>query len=121
MSLTIPIPIDNFQIIWLLIGMIFGRSFGKKLDHSFQELSWFKDRSKFTQDMIKRILDFMHHWWIGAFIWNYAPLITATWFWPSLETEIMWLGVGIFIDDIRDFRHVLDRYKKTVEPTKPPG
>lgn len=112
MSLIIPIPIDNFQIIWLLIGMSFGRNFGKKLDYSIQQTEAFKDLGPFWQGMIKRLLDFTHHWWIGAIIWLYAPLITAIWFWPSLELEITWLGVGLFIDDIRDFRHVLDRYKK---------
>ena len=114
MSLTIPIPMDNFQTLWLLIGMLFGRTFGKKLDHSFQELPWFKDQPEFTQDMIKRTLDFTHHWWIGCIIWLYAPLIVKLIAWPSLEMEIMWLGVGLFLDDIRDFNHVLDRYKKTV-------
>lgn len=115
MSLTIPIPIDNFQLIWLLIGMSFGRNFGKKLDHSIQQMLWFKDQEEVTQGMLKRLLDFLHHWWIGAIIWLYAPLITKTWFWPAVELEIMWFGVGLFLDDIRDFKHVLNRYKAAIE------
>ncbi len=115
MSITIPIPVDNFQIVWLLIGMSFGRSFGKKLDYSIQQTQFFKDLGPFWQGMIKRLLDFSHHWWMGALIWLYASLITKRFFWPSLELEIMWFGVGLFLDDIRDFKHVLARYKKTTE------
>ncbi len=121
MSLTIPIPVDNFQIVWLLIGMSFGRNFGKKLDQGIQASTWFTDRNPILQGILKRTLDFFHHWWIGCIIWLYAPLITRLFLWPSIQLEIMWFGVGLFIDDIRDFNHVLDRYKKTVEPTKPPG
>ena len=112
MSLTIPIPTDNFQTIWLLIGMLFGRTFGKKLDYTFQQTNFFKDRDPFWQNILKRVLDFTHHWWIGVLIWLYAPLITKLFFWPSLELEIMWFGIGLFFDDIRDFRHILARYKK---------
>lgn len=111
MSLTIPIPQDNFQLVWLLIGMVFGRSFGKKLDHEIQQSEWFKDQPPYTQSMIKRFLDFFHHWWIGCIIWLYSPLIVKLIAWPSLEMEILWFGVGLFLDDIRDFKHVLARYK----------
>ncbi len=119
MSLTIPIPIDNFQIIWLLIGMSFGRNFGKKLDYQIQETPFFKSLPGPLRGTIKRILDFTHHWWVGAIIWLYAPLITSIWFWPSLQTEITWFGIGLFLDDIRDFEHVLARYRKTTEEEQP--
>jgi len=115
MSLVIPIPLDNFQLVWLLIGMSFGRNFGKKLDHSIQQMLWFKDQPEFTQGMIKRILDFTHHWWIGALLWLYSPLIVKLIAWPSLELEILWFGVGLFLDDIRDFKHVLNRYRTNIE------
>lgn len=119
MSLTIPIPVNNFEIVWLLIGMSFGRQFGKKLDQGIQETDTFKSLPGPVQGLIKRILDFTHHWWVGALIWLYAPLITTRWFWPSLELEIIWFGVGLFLDDIRDFEHVLGRYKTAIEE-KPP-
>lgn len=112
MSLTIPIPQDNFQIIWLLIGMTFGRAFGKKFDHSMQTTEFFIKQGPLAQWFLKSLLDFLHHWWIGALIWHYAHIITKLFFWPSLLLEVTWFGIGIFIDDIRDFRHVLARYKK---------
>ncbi len=114
MILTIPIPLDNFQIVWLLIGMGFGRSFGKQLDHTLQQTKFFTDRDPFWQGMIKRLLDFTHHWWIGALLWLYAPLIVKIIAWPALLPEVMWFGVGLFLDDIRDFKHVLARYKVAV-------
>lgn len=114
MSLQVPIPINNYEIIWLLIGMSFGRNFGKKLDYGIQQSEWFKELSPTLQGTIKRILDFTHHWWIGALIWLY-PHIWIKYLWPSLLLEITWFGVGIFLDDIRDFKHVLDRYKKITD------
>lgn len=121
MSLTIPIPIDNFQLIWLLIGMSFGRAFGKKLDYEIQQSEWFKKQPSWRQSIIRRILDFSHHWQYGALVWLYAPLIVKALSWPTLLPEVLFFGVGIFIDDIRDFQHVLDRYKSETEDTKPPG
>ena len=121
MSLQVPIPINNIEIVWLLIGMAFGRSFGKKFDYAIQQSKLFKESlSPGLQVLVKMILDFTHHWEIGAIIWLYAHL-WVRFLWPSLLAEITWFGVGLFLDDIRDFRHVLDRYKKLVEPTKPPG
>ncbi len=119
MSLTIPIPVDNIQLVWLLIGMSFGRNFGKKLDQGIQASEWFTNRNPIWQGIIKRTLDFFHHWWIGCIIWLYAHL-WVRFLWPSLLTEITWFGVGLFIDDIRDFQHVLDRYKSETEDPKPP-
>jgi len=113
--LELPIPAGNIELIWLLIGMNFGRSFGKKLDYEIQQSEWFTRQPVWLQGIIKRILDFTHHWQYGAIIWLYAPLITRLFFWPSIQPEIMWFGIGIFIDDIRDFKHVLDRYKTETE------
>lgn len=117
-GIVIPVPLNNFQILWLFIGMIFGRSFGKKLDYELQQTKWFKDRHPFWQGLFKRFLDFMHHWWIGAIIWLYSPMITRRFLWSSIEMEIMWFGIGLFIDDIRDFNHVLDRYRKVINEGK---
>lgn len=114
MSLTIPIPVDNFQLVWLLIGMTFARAFGKKLDYTVQQTRFFKDLNQpLVKWLIKAILDFTHHWWMGAIIWLYAPLIVKIISWPTLLPEVLFFGVGIFFDDIRDFKHVLARYKKS--------
>lgn len=116
MSLTIPIPVDNFQLVWLLIGMSFGRAFGKKLDYTVQQTQFFKDLNlPLAQWLIKALLDFTHHWWVGAIIWLYAPLIVKILVWPTLLPEVLFFGVGIFLDDIRDFKHVLARYKKATD------
>ena len=112
--LEIPLPVGNIELIWLLLGMSFGRSFGKKLDYTIQETDWFKTRGKEAQWLIKSILDFFHHWWIGALIWMYAPLIVKWLFWPTLLVEVQWFGIGLFFDDIRDFENILKRYQDEV-------
>ena len=111
--LEIPVPAGNIEILWLLLGMSFGRSFGKKLDYTIQEDPWFKKQSASLRWLMKSILDFTHHWWIGALIWIYAPLFVKWWFWPSLLTEITWFGVGLFFDDIRDYKNIIRRYQST--------
>ena len=121
MVLEIPVPILNLEIVWLLIGMTFARSFGKKLDYTVQQTQFFKDLNlPLVAWFIKAVLDFTHHWWMGALIWLYAPLIVARLHWPTLHLEVFWFGVGIFIDDIRDFKHVWARYKIEIEEEKPP-
>ena len=115
MSLTIPVPINNIEILFLLLGMSFGRSFGKKLDQNIQETTTFKNRSGLCQWIIKAVLDFTHHWWIGCIIWLYAPSFASLIGYPGLVAETMFFGVGLFLDDIRDFKHVLERYKTSVE------
>ena len=117
--LELPIPSGNIELIWLLIGMNFGRSFGKKMDYEIQQSKWFTGQPVWAQGIIKRILDFTHHWWIGAILWLYASAITEIIHQPHLVSEVLFFGLGIFIDDIRDFQHVLDRYKTETEE-KPP-
>lgn len=120
MLLEIPVPSVNLEIVWLLIGMSFARSFGKKLDHTVQQTQFFKDlKMPLAKWFIKALLDFTHHWWMGALIWLYAPLIVTRLNWQTLLPEVLWFGVGMFIDDIRDFRHVMARYQTEIE--KPPG
>ncbi len=118
--LTLPLPVGNQDLIWLLLGMSFGRSFGKKMDYTIQESPWFKRQGTTTKWLVKSILDFSHHWWMGALIWNYAPLIVNKFFWPTLLPEVTWFGVGLFLDDIRDFKNVLNRYKKASNETPAP-
>ena len=121
MLLDIPVPTVNLEIVWLLIGMSFARSFGKKLDWSIQQSTFFNDRGSIGKWILGRIMDFTHHWWMGAIMWLYAPLIVKTFFWPTLLQEVYWFGVGIFIDDLRDFKHVLARYKTETEEQPPDG
>ncbi len=115
MVLIIPFPGNNIELLWVLIGMLFGRTFGKQLDYTLQQTKFFKGRDPFWQGMIKRLLDFTHHWWIGAIIWNYPHLIVKTLSWPTLLPEVVFFGVGLFLDDIRDFNHLIKRYKTALE------
>ena len=90
MSLNVPIPPTFEAAVWLALGIQFGRSFGKKLDYEVQAGPWFKGLPLLYQAIIKRLLDFTHHWWIGALIMLYAPP-----FW-------YWFGAGLLLDDLPD-------------------
>ena len=110
MSFVVPIPATNIHILWAGMGAAFGRAFGKKLDYDIQQSDWFKGQHYVFQWIIKHILDFTHHWWIGALLWLYAPLIAARISWITLAEEIMWFGIGLLIDDLRDVPNLKRRY-----------
>ena len=97
MSLSVPIPGTFEAAVWFALGIQFGRSFGKKLDQEVQAQAWFKAWPAWAQAAGKRILDFTHHWWVGALIMLYAP---GFWY---------WFGAGLLIDDLPD---VPARFKK---------
>ena len=90
MSLLVPIPETFEAAVWFALGIQFGRSFGKQLDQGIQGEDWFKALPKWEREVIKRLLDFTHHWWMGALLMLYAPP-----FW-------YWFGAGLFVDDLPD-------------------
>ena len=92
MLIVLPIPQKFIEWLWLGIGITFGRAFGKKFDHDIQQSAWFKKQSGITQWVLKRLLDFTHHWWIGALLMTYA----------YSHVETYWFGYGLFLDDLPD-------------------
>lgn len=122
-EILLPVPDTMAYLVVMLMGMGAGNAFSK-IDYIIQQTKTFTDQGSITQAVIKMFLDFFHHWWMGALVWLY-PHMFAQWLhlWPSIVPEMMWFGAGIFLDDIRDFQHLLERYSKIVdpEPTDPPG
>lgn len=103
MSITVPIPETFIESVWLALGLQFGRSFGKKLDQDIQKSEWFKKQNWVIKGTIRRILDFTHHWWIGALIMLYAtkPFILNN-FNFNINNEFFWFGAGLLLDDLPD-------------------
>ena len=91
-TLTLPIPETLFEATWFGIGLTFGRCFGKDLDYKIQQSEWFKRRDAFGKWVVKFLLDFLHHWWIGALIMIYCPQYP----------EAYWFGLGLIVDDAPD-------------------
>jgi len=116
--LSIPVPSNFAESTFLLMGVFFGRAFGKQLDQDFQNSEWFKKQSKLVQEIICRLMDFTHHWWIGALlmiVFQNSPVITFQILsLPQLDFNIFWFGVGLFVDDLPDIppriRDVLKGY-----------
>jgi len=103
LSLTLPVPATFAQAVWALLGIQFGRSFGKKLDQGIQASAWFKSRHPLWQSLLKRVLDCLHHWWIGALLMIYVP------------GDAYWFGLGLLIDDLPD---VPRRFKGILQEAK---
>lgn len=101
-ELIIPWPSNEKDFLWFALGIQFGRSFGKKLDHEIQQGEWFNKQKPWAQGTIKRALDFTHHWWVGYILWCYATTIAAWLGQPQLINEILWFGVGLLVDDLPD-------------------
>ena len=104
-SINIPIPASFVAVLFTALGFQFGRAFGKKLDQSIQASKWFKNlkKSKAAEDqilawLVPRLLDFLHHWWIGALIMIFAPARLGA-YWGDLA---YWFGFGLFVDDFQD-------------------
>lgn len=101
LQLLLPLP-DNFEtIVWFGIGITFARAFGKRLDQDIQATQWFKDLKGWQKWLVKRLLDALHHWQIGALLILYAPV-----------PQIVWLGAGILVDDIPDLPRRIRGYFK---------
>ena len=109
MSITIPLPPNFLCWVWFAIGINFGRAFGKRLDQEIQASEWFRGKSKVARWVLKRLLDAIHHWWIGALLMCYFPQVP----------EIYWFGAGLFVDDLPDIpkraRELLSDLKRMAE------
>jgi len=98
----IPVPTNLLEWLWLCLGITFGRAFGKKFDLEIQETEWFKKLKPWQKWLIRRLLDFTHHWWIGLLLVVYLSHIP----------ELYWFGWGLFYDDLPD---VPRRFKKILK------
>ena len=112
MIIELPIPATFLQWTWLGIGLTFGRAFGKQLDQNIQNSAWFKELEPWQQWFAKCLLDFLHHWYIGALIMLYVARV-----------EFFWFGYGLLLDDLPDIprrlRKLLKYFgKQEVEPQK---
>ncbi|EMR73403.1 hypothetical protein MCGE09_00446, partial [Thaumarchaeota archaeon SCGC AB-539-E09] len=73
-ALPLPVPEIPVEVLFLLLGSQFERSFGKQLDKKIKYSPWFErlKLSSLLQDQITifrlRLFDFLHHWWIGALL-----------------------------------------------------
>jgi len=91
-AITIPLPPDFLSWVWFGIGINFGRAFGKHTDQTIQRSEWFRKRKGWQKWFIKRLLDALHHWYIGALLMCYFPNVK----------EVYWFGAGLLIDDLPD-------------------
>jgi hypothetical protein len=94
MSIVVPIPSTFEQAVWLAMGVTFGRAFGKKLDWDVINTEWFKSLSPIMQNVVSRLLDCTHHWWIGALLMLYSPAMFGV--------ILYWFGAGLLLDDLPD-------------------
>jgi len=93
---------------WLVVGFLFGKSFGKQLDQKIQNKEWFKNQSGTVQWFAKTLMDFLHHFWIGLLLMLYAPQIASLHSLMDYQA-VYWFGVGLFLDDLPD---VPSRFRK---------
>jgi len=110
--LEIPTPTSLLEWVWLGLGLLFGRAFGKPLDHEIQKTGWFNKLERKYQWIVKAAFDFLHHWWVGALLMAYSNLF------PFAKTEIFWFGLGLLIDDLPDIPPRIRGYLEYLLKTK---
>ncbi len=102
MAISDILPPSFETALLFAMGIMFGRCFGKEIDQAIQKTVWFQDLNSASKWLVKRILDFTHHWWIGGLMMIFAPQIAAYFANPALGLGIYWFGAGLFIDDLPD-------------------
>lgn len=99
--IDLPVPFTFVEVIWFAMGLLFGRAFGKNVDYEVQQSDWFKNLDPRLKWILKRTLDFAHHWWIGAFIMlSYEA--TEIFLFGRVPMAPYWFGLGLLLDDIPD-------------------
>ena len=85
------IPSTFEQIIWWGMGGGIARALFKKLDWDIKNSQPFKDLPLWKQNVVARVLDATHHWWIGGLMMIYLP-----------AEHTYWFGAGVLVDDLPD-------------------
>ena len=106
------VPTSFEALVWWGIGGGLARSFGKQLDQDIQEGAWFAEQSPWVQNLVKRLLNFLHHWWGGALIMLYGPTYLPQW-----PVQVYWFGAGIFVDDLPDLYVRVKEMKAVIAET----
>lgn len=109
MPVQIPFPTTLIHLTWACIGFMFARAFGKQIDQDIQNGDWFKSLPPAWQSIVKRLLDFLHHFYIGLLL-MISYKIDEVFFWGVTPVSLYWFGWGLFIDDIPDIPQRLLRY-----------
>lgn len=97
----LPVPDNLFDLTWTLIGIQLGATFGKINQKGMGIDEYIKDHGKFkgwTRFVVERVLHFLHHYWLGLLLIIYYP--------QHQTPELMWLGLGLFLED--SFYHTQD-------------
>lgn len=105
--LTNLIPGTFPQLLWWAIGGSFARSFGKKLDYDIQRDPWFTELPPWQKGVVKRVLDFTHHWWVGGLLMEYG-------FFTVDSSITYWIGAGVLVDDLPDLYKRVESMIKTI-------
>ena len=103
-------PASLEMLLWELSAFSASLLFFKELDAELQGTEWFMRLSEDKRIMgilwyrgARVLLDALHHWWAGLALIIYAP-------WPHAK----WVGAGLLVADLPDFKRRLDEILKIV-------
>lgn len=108
--LTAVTPASLEMLLWELSAFSASLLFFKELDLEIQGTDWFK---RYEEDRtvkgllvcrgVKVLLDALHHWWAGLALILYSP-----------EPHLRWVGAGLLVADLPDFKRRFDDILKVV-------
>lgn len=109
--LPAPLELTKTALFLFVFSGYVTRFFTKNLDQDIQESPWFLEQNKWTQLVVKKTLDFFHHWPLGWALMLWVDRVAA-WMPFFSVNDIYYIGLAIFLDDLPD---VPARYTKMLK------
>ena len=98
----LPVPKTLFEWTFAVIGWQLGNAFSKQdsvgLDEALMASTFFGKCKGFAKFLVKRLLHFLHHYWIGLLLMVFCLPVN----WPNplwWQGALYWLGYGMFVED----------------------
>jgi len=119
----LPVPTTLFEWTFTIIGWQLGDAFSKHdnigLDEALIAKTKIGKLKGFTKFLVKRLLHFIHHYWIGLLLMVFC--LPNNWPDPNWwQGALYWFGYGLFIEDgqyhLRDF---LSRFEFKISRKSP--
>jgi len=99
--LPAPLELTKTALFLFVFSGYVTRFFTKNLDQDIQESPWFLEQNKWTQLVVKKALDFFHHWPLGWALMLWAARVSALIPFFTVN-DIYYVGLAIFLDDLPD-------------------
>ena len=97
------------MVLGFSVGFLYGEAFSRFDKTVRYQTAWFKGLSGFGQWLVSSLFDANHHFQVGLVVVLATLKLPFFADHPTLNLVFFWLGWGLVVSDLRDFRNVLKR------------